>query len=52
MVGNVLKTAVVLHDASWAPESADESDKSILPVYGNISCGCFKLIDEYVEGYL
>lgn len=52
MIGNVLKMAVVLHDASWAPESADESSKSILSVYGNISCGGFKLIDDYVEGYL
>ena len=52
MIGNILKTAVLLHDASWVPQSVNESSNAILPVFGNISCGGFKLIDDYAEGYL
>ena len=52
MIGSVLNTAVVLHDISWMPQCTNENSKTILPVYGNISCGGFKLIDDYAEGYL
>lgn len=52
MIGSIMCSNVVLHDVSWAPQYTPQSDKSILAVYGNISCGGFKLIDDYTEGYL
>ena len=52
MIGSILCNNVVLHDISWTPHHTSKSDNSILAVYGNISCGGFKLIDDYAEGYL
>ena len=52
MVENILYTDVVLHDVLWTPQDGEKTGWSILPVYGNISCGNFKLIDDNAEGYL
>ncbi len=52
MIGSISNTDVVLHDISWTPQRTDKCDQSILTVYGNVSCGGFKLIDDYAEGYL
>ena len=52
MIGSILNKDVVLHDISWTPQYAGKNNNAILAVYGDISCGGFKLIDDYVEGYL
>lgn len=52
MIRSILNTDVVIHDISWMPQAADIAGKLILAIYGNISCGGFKLIDDYAEGYL
>lgn len=52
MVERIFSADVAFHDILWLPQRTPNSDKSILVVYGDISCGGFKLIDNYVEGYL
>ena len=52
MINCILNTDVVFHDISWTPKQSEQSDKSILIVYGDVSCGGFKLIDDYIEGYI
>ena len=40
-----------LYDKTWIITSSKRK-KAIIPLFGNISCGQFKLIDCEIEGYL
>ena len=42
---------IKLHDKTWII-TAKKSKKTIIPLFGNISCGQFKLIDCEIDGYI
>ena len=42
---------IVKHDSAWQQNKIN-SNNAVLPIYGNISCGQLKFIDDNLEGYI
>lgn len=52
MIKKILITDVNVHDVCWSPKNIDSKGIQILSIYGDVSCGNFKLIEDCIEGYL
>lgn len=48
---NKRNTNIHIHDTEWEFTTIPE-DKNIFKIYGNISCGKFKFIDDNIMGYI
>ena len=44
-------THIVLHDATWQRNKLC-NNMTVIPIYGNISCGHLRSIDENIDGYI
>ena len=42
---------IVKHDSAWQQNKINHNN-AVLPIYGNISCGQLKFIDDNLEGYI
>ena len=47
----IYKDKLIYHDASWQQQKI-RKNRCIIPIYGQISCGYLKSIDDNVDGYI